>query len=267
MPDFVKNLGTPTSPFGRNEFLRSTQDVKTIPAMISSESFPKSTIDGNPNQKVLQPGTVIARITSGPNAGLFGPFQAAGSAAAEVQTLTPSGTWSGTTGTYTVGDGTNTVEVPVASTATQLAALIDTLPGYAGFVVSATGGPMGTGAFTITFTGDDVDADVPQLTFAHTNIAGGTTPNAAVATTTAGVAGADDGRQTAANIIGLALTFLPWQLTERDVEIGVVYEAAVVQGWCIEYNAAGVPTPLSNTTAAYMQRGGAAGKTCDITFF
>lgn len=37
--------------------------------------------------------------------------------------------------------------------------------------------------------------------------------------------GASDGRQTKANIRGINNTFLPWQLSERDVDIDVVYEA------------------------------------------
>lgn len=61
-------------------------------------------------------------------------------------------------------------------------------------------------------------------------------------------AGVTDGRQTAANIVGIDVTFLPWQLLERDVEVGVEYDGAVVQAWCIEYDAGGLPIPLSNAT-------------------
>lgn len=60
---------------------------------------------------------------------------------------------------------------------------------------------------------------------------------------------ATDGRQTLANIVGINDTFLPWQLLERDVEIGVTYDAAVVQGWCFE-RISGVRGVLGNTTAA-----------------
>lgn len=79
-------------------------------------------------------------------------------------------------------------------------------------------------------------------------------------------AGVTDGRQTLANVVGLCDTFLPWQLMERDVEVSVAYECSVIQGWCIELDAAGLEIPLSNTTAAALQRGGAAGKGVDITF-
>lgn len=61
-------------------------------------------------------------------------------------------------------------------------------------------------------------------------------------------AGVTDGRQTAANVVGINDTFLPYQLMDRDVEIGVAYEATAVQAWCIEYDASGDPIPLSNAT-------------------
>ncbi len=73
-----------------------------------------------------------------------------------------------------------------------------------------------------------------------------------VATSTPGVAGATDGRQTTANIVGICNTFLPWQLMERDVEIAVIYEADVVQANCIELDTAGAEIALTNTTAAEM---------------
>lgn len=110
------------TPFGRNVFLRSTRDVKTRSWTVAADSVPATTIDGHAGQKVLQPGVVLAEITSGPDIGKVGPFDA----------------------------------------------------------------------------------------------------------------NATDGRQTAANIVGLNNTFLPWQLMERDVEIAVVYECTAVQAWCFE---------------------------------
>jgi hypothetical protein len=58
---------------------------------------------------------------------------------------------------------------------------------------------------------------------------------------------ATDGRQTETNIVGINDTFLPWQLMERDVEIAVVYDAAVITDRCYEL-ASGAFTAL--TTAA-----------------
>jgi hypothetical protein len=153
MSTFVKGGSTGT-PFGRNEFLRSVQDVKVESYTVAASTIPARTIDGVSGQKILKPGTVMAKITSTAESGKVGPFSAA----------------------------------------------------------------------------------------------------------------ATDGRQTLANIVGLDMTFLPWQLMERDVEIGVAYEATAIQGWCIELDASSNEIALTNTTAAALQRGGAAGKGIDITF-
>lgn len=142
MPAFIKG-GAARTPFGKNEFLRSTQDVKTESYTVAAATVPAVTIDGHPNQKVLQPGTVMAKITSGGDAGKIGPFQA----------------------------------------------------------------------------------------------------------------GATDGRQTLANIVGLNVTFLPWQLIERDVEVSVAYQCTAVQAWCIEHDATPAPVALTNTTADAMRGG------------
>jgi hypothetical protein len=141
MSTFVKGGSTGT-PFGRNEFLRSTKILQTESYTVAAASVLPRTIDGNANQKILQPGTVMAKITSGGDAGKIGPYS----------------------------------------------------------------------------------------------------------TDTAGVT---DGRSTIANAVGLELTFLPWTLVERDVEVSVVYDCYAVQAWCLEYTLAGaaVPQPLSNTTA------------------
>jgi hypothetical protein len=134
MPAFSTDR-TLRTPFGKNQYLRSTRDLKFESYTFAKGAIPAETIDGNAGQKVLQPGTVIAKITSGADAGKVGVFDS----------------------------------------------------------------------------------------------------------------GATDGRQTAANIVGLNDTFLPWQLIERDVEIAVCYEAAAKQAWCFEY-VAGVRAALTNTT-------------------
>lgn len=116
---------TARTPFGKNQFLRSTQDVKTESYTVAAATFPTNvTVDGEA-KKVLQPGTVMAMITSGGDSGKIGVYD--------------------------------------------------------------------------------------------TNV------------------GVTDGRQTAANIVGLAETFVPWQLEERDVDIAVVYEATVVEAWCLSH--------------------------------
>ena len=139
MPSFTKGGGQRT-PFGSNEYLRSTQDVKKESYTVAAATVPNETIDGV-TQKVLKPGEVMAKITSGGDAGKVGPF----------------------------------------------------------------------------------------------------------------MAGATDGRQTAANIVGLNDTWLPWQLMEHDNEIAVTYECTAMQGWCFERDAAGARIPLTNTTADAMR--------------
>jgi len=119
---------TARTPFGKNAFLRSTQDIKTDSYTVAADSFPANvTVDGVA-KKVLQPGTVMAMITSGADSGKIGVY--------------------------------------------------------------------------------DENTSV----------------------------GITDGRQTAANIVGIAETFVPWMLEERDVDIAVVYEAAVVAAWCLGHD-------------------------------
>ena len=81
MPGFTKGGGN-TTPFGRNEILRSVRDVKTESFMFAKSSMPARTIDGVGGQKILQPGLVLAKITSAAgtstadDVGKVGPFQA-----------------------------------------------------------------------------------------------------------------------------------------------------------------------------------------------
>lgn len=140
MPSFVKGPNL-RAPFGVNEFLRSTQDVKTESYTVAASTVPNETVDGN-TVKNLRPGTVLAKVTSGADSGKVGPYSDA----------------------------------------------------------------------------------------------------------------ATDGRQTAANIVGINNTALPWQLggvSARDVEVAVVKEARVYQDRCFEY-VSSVLTALSDATAANM---------------
>ena len=74
-PGIQKNVTGDTTPFGKNNFLRSTQpgSYLTNSRTIAAEAFPVEVIDGS-NQKILQPGEVLAKITSGAYAGKFGVF-------------------------------------------------------------------------------------------------------------------------------------------------------------------------------------------------
>lgn len=141
MPSFVKGPGPGWAPFGKNNFLRSTQDVKTESYTLAAATVATETINGVAGQKVVQPGEVLAKITSGPDAGKVGPYQA----------------------------------------------------------------------------------------------------------------GATDGRQTAANIVGLCRDWMPWQTMEHDMDVAAVYECTAVQAWCFERDAAGARIALTNTTADAMR--------------
>jgi len=75
MPGFIKD-NTARQPFGKNEYRRSTRDLKYESYTCARASVPTETIDGEAGLRVLQSGEVIAKITSGGDSGKVGPFQA-----------------------------------------------------------------------------------------------------------------------------------------------------------------------------------------------
>lgn len=255
------------TPFGIDEFLRSTQDIKTKSATVAKGSVPPRTIDGNTGQVILRKGTVLAKITSGPDTGKVGPFQAAGTA--EVTRLTPSGTISG--GTFTISGSTpnvngvatawTTAAIAFNATAATVAAAVNAalLAANTAYYVNGSGGPINSAFVDLTW--GPAAGDVTQPTVNGASLTG-STPAITPTTNTAGVAGATDGRGNTANIVGICNTFLPYQLRDRDVEVAVVYEASVVQANCFELNGAGTEIPLSNTTATAMHNQ----KSLDIRF-
>lgn len=246
---------TATTPFGINEFLRSTEDVKTESYTLAASTVPSQTIDGNPGQKILQPGTVLAKITSGPEKDKVGPFFNGTAGTKEVQTLTGTTVTAGTyaiNGIQAPSGLVNTGAIAFDAVAADIQAAIDEVAGAG--VVTVGGGPVSTTPVTLTFNlGTGVD--VPSVTVDQTSLTG----TIAVTETTKGAGGPTDGRTDLANIVGICKTAAPWQLTVGDLEVSVAYEASVKQGWCIEYTTA-KPTGdvLSNTTAAAMRPDGAA---------
>lgn len=237
MAHFTKG-GAVLTPFGKNQYLRSTVGCKFESYSLAAATIPAKAVDGVV-QKILQSGTVMAKITSGPDSGKIGPYQAAGTA--EVQTVTITGAPTGGTFTLTF-NGQTTAAIPYNATAAQVQSALEALSTIVPGDILCAGGPLPATAVTVTFFGNLI-GDQPQMT-ATGSFTGGTSPAVAVTTTTAGVAGAADGRQTAANVVGINDTFLPWQALERDVEIAVLYEGTVVQAWCFEYDASGNPIAL-----------------------
>jgi len=256
MVSFVKG-GVAKTPFGKNVYLRSTRGMQFESYTLAANTIPAQTIDGVAGQKMIQPGTALAKITSGPDAGKVGPFQAAGTA--EVQRITPSGTWSG--GTYTLSfNGQTTAPIAFNANAATVQTAFSALTTVGTGNVTVSGGPLSSGTMDFTFAGN-LSGDQPALTI-NTTAVTGTTPSAAVSTPTPGVSGSIDGRSNTANLVGLCDTFLPWQLMERDVEVAALYHGTAVQGWCFEYNAAGAPIALANATADAMR----SVKGMDVTF-
>lgn len=248
MPSFSKDALR--TPFGRNQFLRSTRDVKTESYTVAKSTVPSITIDAT-SQKVFQPGIAMARILTGADAGKVGPFQGGG-ALNEIVRIAVDAT--GGTFTATWGGATSAAIAFNASPQAVKAAVVAAWAvGDNDLIV--TGGPGNAGATTpylLEFTGNYAGEDVSAVTTSAVSLTGGA-GTAAVTVTQGGSAGATggatDGRGDFQNIVGLNNTFLPWQLLERDVEIAVVYEASVVQAWCLELNAAGSAyVALSNTT-------------------
>lgn len=76
MPSFDKTgLTTPRAPFGKNQYLRSTDLILTTSYTLAASTVTAETIDTF-SGKVAQSGEVMASITSGVDIGKIGPFQA-----------------------------------------------------------------------------------------------------------------------------------------------------------------------------------------------
>lgn len=260
MPAFVKG-GDARTPFGKNVYLRSTRGTKFISYTVSAATVPAVTIDTFTGQKVLQPGTVMAKITSTAEAGKIGPFQRGTGVATNEEQQFDLGAASAGTFTITFDGQTTAALVYNISNANLLIALNNLSNIDPGDVVLG-GGPLPGTPVTITFAGRYAGTNVPEITI---NSAGLTGATVTIATNTQGsvVGGATDGRGDPLNIVGINDTFLPWQLIERDVEVAVLYTGAAVQSWCLELESTGASIPLTNTTADKLR----STKTLDILFY
>jgi len=210
MPSFSFNKGT-RAPFGKNQYLRSTDDVKIESYTFYAPSMPATYADGVPR------AVTNKALTS------------------NVATLTA------TAHGFAVGD---TVYVNIGDAVFDGTYVITAVTANT-FDYARTNANVASTAATGTATG------------ATSQVTKVLQPGTVIAKITSGggsgmvgvfQAGAADGRQTAANIVGVADTFAPWELNVRDLDIGVTYEATCVQAWCFEYNAAGQPIALTNTT-------------------
>lgn len=252
MASFTKT-GTPIA-FGVNKFLRSTVGLKYASYTVAANAVPLLTIGDGSKQRILQPGTAMAKITSGPDTGKIGPYQAAGTA--DKWTMTPGGTWSA--GTFKVScNGLTTAAIAFGAANTVVQAACDLAFGAGNVVV--TGGPQATTPTVYTCGGNFTG---PQTVSLDISLITGTAPTNTPVHTVTGVVGALDGRSTTSNIVGICGTFVGWQFIEHDVEVGVLYDGTVVQGWCLELDVNSASIALQNATATAM----VAQKTMSVTF-
>lgn len=154
--------------------------------------------DGGPaNDGILPSGTVVAQLADG----LYVAYNdsAAPVAADEVQTITVNAT--GGTFTITVlGKTTSAIAFDATGPAVK-AAIVEAVPEATAedFGVSRSGS-----VYTVTFKGRYGQKNQPAMTTGVGSLTGGT-QTAAVATTTAGSAGATDGSLTAKGVLRSAL--------------------------------------------------------------
>ncbi|AMS02308.1 capsid decoration protein [Gordonia phage Adgers] len=71
-----------------------------------------------------------------------------------------------------------------------------------------------------------------------------------------------DGRSTTANLVGVCKDYFGWELSERDVEAGVLDRGHLVQNWCTIRDADGNRVTLTNTVADALR----SKKNLDILF-
>lgn len=249
MPSFTGLSGYKT-PFGKNQYLRSTRATKFESYTLADGSVPARTIDGV-STRLIQSGVVMAKITSGGDSGKIGPFQP-GTVVTESVSLAQTAT--GGTFTLTFG-GETTAALAFNATAATVQTALEALANIDDGDITVTGGPLGTAPVVVTFGGQYMAEDVPNLTVNGGSLTGGSLTATVTAGQQSGGAGvASDGRENPDNIVGILDTFLPWQLNERDVEVAVLYDGDVVQAYCLELNAAGTDfTALTDATAEYLR--------------
>ncbi len=106
----------------------------------------------------------------------------------EAQTVTVTGTPTGGSFTLTF-NGQTTAAIPYNATAAQVKTALVALSNVASTDVTTTGGPLPGSPVVVTFGGNYNDTNVAQMT-ATASLTGGSSPTAAVSTTTPGVTGA-----------------------------------------------------------------------------
>lgn len=228
--------------FGRSEYLRSTVGSVFESYTVARNAIPADA-DGN---KVLQSGTVLARITSASGTsvtadiGKVGPYWR-GAVTNTAQTI---GLGAASAGSVTITlDGVATAAIAYNATTAAIQLALEALPSVNPGDIVVTGANF-PGVAILTFGGNASSqfsgVAVPSLTVTPTGLTGGTV--AVVVTTVGGTAagGSADGRQSPANIVGICDSFLPYQLNDFDREVSVLKRGRVYAASCYEYIAAEV---------------------------
>ncbi|MEU6016977.1 hypothetical protein ABZ826_23880 [Streptomyces sp. NPDC047515] len=154
-------------------------------------------------RNVLKSGLPLGRLKA---SGLYAPYSGPVS---EVQTVTVTGAPTG--GTYTLTfSGQTTAGIPFNATAAQVKAALEALSNINPGDVLVSGGPHPGTAVVVTFAGQYMGDDQPQMTASATGLTGGTTPAVTVATSTAGGgASASDGTEVLAGFLATESMFAP----------------------------------------------------------
>jgi hypothetical protein len=145
----------------------------------------------------------------------------------EVQTITPSGTW--TSGTYTLTfQGETTAPIAVAASAANVVTALNLLPNIRSGDVVGGGQALNAGAMTITFAQDYAGVDVPLMTIDVSNVVGAGHA-AAITDSTPGAYSADQGGLTSIYAVRFGL----------DGFHGVAVPGQLVKQWLPDFTTAG----------------------------
>jgi hypothetical protein len=210
-------------------FIVKPQDITEVGCTLNLALFGLTAED-----RSIPAGTPLGKVTA---SGLYGPYSGGANRTDESVTLTEGG--SGLTSWTATFGGQTTSSLDDDATAGQVEAALEALSTIGEGNVEVTGGPLGTGPFTVTFTGDLADADVGAITTTPT---GGTGTVVVAVVTTGGAEGSADGRQTFA---GLLFDTIP----TRGKTSGNVGASRIVLGAIYE---AKLPTPIDSAAKADM---------------
>lgn len=174
----------------------------------------------------LRSGQVLGKITA---TGKYGPY---GASPSEVQTVQVDGTAGDFTLTF---DGETTAAIAFNATAAAMQTALEALSNVNPGDVTVTGGPGGAGGttpYTVTFGGQYVGVNVPQMTSTNNLTGGGDAITHA--TTTQGGGAVSDGREVARGHLYTSIKVDPDTLTIDPAGAifthGVVIESKLPSG-------------------------------------